>query len=253
MDALLKILTVVIHCWNYWSSAAFLKGIWVLATKRFLRRVVLFSTFLFLVAGGLPAWSAPLTAEELLKNERLSEHVQELKDGEIVILKNPKTEDADQLDVYMVLLAPASLPKTVETLQRQATAEASPGVLAAGEITDTKETSERDGMLAGVVFTDQETKEVEKLVSGDAWDEFNFSRDEIAIVNRLGEGLKGEDPTRPAVIEAMSKAMREILLGRYTAYRSKGLDGLAPYWFGPSEEIYPSAELISATVKMNKT
>jgi len=139
----------------------------MVASKRLLNKIVLFGIFIFLIAGGIPAWSAPLTAEELLNNERLRDHTQALKDGEIVILKNPGTEETNELDMYMVLLSSASLPKTVETLQRQATAEDILSVLPSGEIAETKRTTERDGMLASVGFSDQETKEVEKLMSGD--------------------------------------------------------------------------------------
>ena len=52
----------------------------MVANNRLLNRVLLFSIFLFLVAGETSAWSAPLTAKELLENDRLREHIQELKD-----------------------------------------------------------------------------------------------------------------------------------------------------------------------------
>lgn len=62
--------------------------------------------------------------------------------------------------------------------------------------------------------------------------------------------MNGAYATRAAAIEAMSEVIREILLDRYTAYRRQGIDGLAPYWIGPSKEIHPSAELISATEEL---
>ena len=44
----------------------------------------------------------------------------------------------------------------------------------------------------------------------------------------------------------MSGAMRDVLKGRYLAYRKKGLDGLAPYQFRPVPNRFsPSAELIA--------
>ena len=63
----------------------------------------------------------------------------------------------------------------------------------------------------------------------------------------MGREGEGADPADPKAIDAMSQAMREVLEGRYLAYRRKGLEGLASYQVGSSKQIDPSAELVSAT------
>ena len=48
-------------------------------------------------------------------------------------MNQPENESASQLNVVMAVLVPALLEKTIDTLQRQATAEEGPGILAIGE------------------------------------------------------------------------------------------------------------------------
>lgn len=192
---------------------------------------------------------SPLSAKELIEHESLKAYADALRDGDIVMLKQPERESANQLNVLMLVLARAKMKETVDTLQRQATAEDGPGILAIGEIGDATPT-ELDQAFAGLMFTPQERAEVEKMMSVGAGDDFNFSLDEIASINKKAASLNAEERKGAAAVDAMSGAIREVLKGRYLSYRKKGLDGLAPYQFGSSKQVHPSAELIAATESM---
>lgn len=214
-------------------------------TGKRLGRGIVTAVVLLLASVGAHARPAPLTAKELVENTRLKNHRQELENGDIVILKQPEKEGASQLNVFMALLVPAALQKTVDTLRRQA-AEDAPGVIASGEVTTSKR-SALNHAFAGVRFTSRETDEVERLMSGDAWRNFNFSRDEIALINQRSAEIVQTKPDSDAAISAMSGAMRDVLIGRYLAYRQKGLRGLEPYRVSDSKQIDSAAELIAAT------
>ena len=191
----------------------------------------------------------PLTAREMVETTALKAYAEELKKGEIVILNRPETEGSNELDVVMTVLIPAPLQKTVDTLQRQSTADNGPGILAIGEIKGLT-SAEVENAFTRVGFETEEKREVERLMAIEPDDVFNFSVDEIALIKKRADTLKGQEKGSMAAIDAMSSAMREVLKGRYLSYREKGLGGLAAYQFGPSEQITPSAELIAATEDM---
>ena len=191
----------------------------------------------------------PLTARELVETTALNAHVEELEKGEIVILNRPETEDSNELNVIMTMLIPAPLKKTVDTLQRQSTAESGPGILAIGEIKG-MEPAELDKAFARVGFASGEKEEVERMMAVQPDDAFNFSIDEIALIKKRAATLKGKEKGGKAATDAMSSAMRDVLKGRYLSYRNKGIDGLAPYQYGPSKQVTPAAELIDATESM---
>ena len=192
---------------------------------------------------------APLTAKELVKSTALKAHVEELKSGEIVVLNRQETESSNELNMIMAVLVPAPLQKTVDTLNRQSSDVSGPGILAVGEIKGMKP-DELDQAFAKVGFDPGEKEEVERMMEVEPDDAFNFSTEEIALIRKRADNLKGKEKDGNAEIEAMSSAMRDVLKGRYLSYRKKGLGGLAPYQFGPSKQVTPSAELIAATEAM---
>ena len=196
------------------------------------------------------AQSAPITARELVETSALNAHVEELKNGKIVMMTRPENESANQLNVLMAILVPASLEKTVGTLQRQATAKDGPGILAIGEIKKTH-ASELGKAFDGVAYTAGEKEEVEKMMTIGAGKHFNYSRDEIALIKKYADRVKDNNKTGAEATKAMSLAMRDVLKGRYLAYQKGGLEGLAPYQEGASKQISPSRELISATESLD--
>jgi hypothetical protein len=205
--------------------------------------------FQFFPMASVHSQQQPLTAKELVETTGLRAHVEELEKGEIVILNRPETERSNELNVIMTVLIPAPMKKTVDTLQRQSKAEIGPGILGIGEIKGMA-SAELDEAFARVGFAPEEKGEVERMMKIQPDDDSNFSIDEIALIKKRVDTLKGEDKGGKAAADAMSGAMRDVLKGRYLAYRKKGLDGLAPYQVGPSKQVRPSAELIAATEVM---
>ena len=210
----------------------------------------LVTLLLLLPVANIWSQSAPITAKELVENSALKSHADELKRGEIILITQPENVIRSQLNVVMAVLAPASLEKTVDTLQRQATAEDGPGILAIGEIKPSS-ASDPAKAFSGVAFSPGEKNEAEKMMAVAPGDDFNFSRDEIAMIQKRAKTAKNGDKNGPAAISAMSLAMRDVLKGRYLAYQENGLEGLAPYQAGPSKQISPSQELISATESLH--
>ena len=190
--------------------------------------------------------TSPLTAREFVENSDLKAHVAELNNGEIVLMTQPEHEIGSQLNVVMAVLIPALLEKTVDTLRRQATAEEGPGILAIGEI-KTSPAPDLEKAFAAVEFSAEEIKEVEKMMAVGPGDDFNFSLDEIAMINTRADEVQDGGEARVAATNAMSGAMRVVLKGRFLAYHERGLEGIAPYQVSSSKQINPSEELISAT------
>lgn len=196
------------------------------------------------------AFSKPtLSAKELLETTNLKEHVAQLQNGDIVMMQRPETEKDNELNVIMAVMVPKPLDVTVATLQRQSTAKDAPGLLAAGKIT-ASELSQLGKDFAGARFADEEYGEVTKMMKIVPDDEFNFSLVEIDLIKQKAKMVKDKD-RKNSEIEAMSEAMREILMGRYLSYRKSGLEGLAPYQFGPSKQVSPAEELANASQSLH--
>lgn len=215
--------------------------------KTFFFVITLTIVLTVLIAPGFA--QTPLTAKELLENTALKEHLNELKEGQIVSIKRPETESASELNVIMAVLVPATLDKTVATLQRQATAEAGQDILAMGEIKEST-ASGLDSAFAKVAFTPEEKGEVKSLMAIAPGDNFNFSIAEIAAIQHKAAALGGKAKDGVEASKAMSSATREVLKGRYLSYRKSGMAGLAPYQIGASKQIDPSKEMITATETM---
>ena len=90
---------------------------------------ILAFTFCFTFSIATCLAEPPLTAKELIEKSKLKNHVKELEEGGIVLIEQPESEEADELDVAMAILVPAPLAKTVEILQRQAADKNGPGIL----------------------------------------------------------------------------------------------------------------------------
>ena len=88
-----------------------------------------------------------------------------------------------------------------------------------------------DAAWAGVGFTEAEQAEVVRLFKVEPGDTFNLSMAEIAEIRRALAGLKPHSPGAAAIA---SQAYRDVLIGRWRAYRSSGLAGLADYDRGDS-------------------
>ena len=117
---------------------------------------------------------------------------------------------------------PADLNKTLATLrsinaksdpkQRRTTREISGSVRGDGA----------SPVFAPIGYTADEKREVDKLLRAEPGDDFNFSKEELALARQAATG--GGAPAKAA-----AGIMRRVLEGRYIAYRNAGLEGLPPY------------------------
>jgi hypothetical protein len=77
-----------------------------------------------------------------------------------------------------------------------------------------------------------------------------LSADEIDMVRKHAEAYKKEGSKTADAAHTMSRAMAEVLQGRYRAYREKGIQGLAPYQMNVSQMTEPALDLVAATESM---
>jgi hypothetical protein len=186
---------------------------------------------------------SPITAVELINRTPLKKHLSTLEKGEIVIISRPDKEIDTELEVFMSVLIPAPLDKTIDVLQRQSNGKNALGVISIREITDSDSASDLAGVFDEVAFSPSESDEVEQLMTLGPGDDYNFSRKEIASFNYAAENVK----VGTAGDKEMAAAMREVLKNRHQAYLKNGLEGVAPYQISKSEQASPAGELIAAT------
>jgi hypothetical protein len=186
---------------------------------------------------------SPITASELIDRTPLKQYLKSLENGEIVIIGRPDSEIDTELDVFMSVLVPAPITKTVDVLQRLSTSKDTPGILYIQEITGNDSASELAGIFNKVTFGSSESGEVDQLMSIGPGDNYNLSRKEIALFKQASKTVK----TGTTGNSEMSKVMGEVLKNRYLSYRKKGLKGVTAYQISASEQTSPAKELITAT------
>lgn len=163
---------------------------------------------------------------------------QQLLAGEIVSRRIQEGEERTELAISVAGLLPASLEEAHAAVVRGEVFEVDRNVIEFGALTawppDPAE-------FAGVRFGAEEAADVTALLRFDGGSDFNMSRQEI---DRFRKSVAGHsDGADPAAREAVSAAYRELLLGRYRAYREKGLAGLAPYDRGRGRTVEPAQTL----------
>lgn len=93
---------------------------------------------------------------------------------------------------------------------------------------------------SSVRFDEKDDAEVARLFDVEPGDTFNFSPIEVAAIRRRLAGGTPQAADRRALAAA---AWRDVLIGRYSAYRAQGVRGLADYDRGDSVSS-PSEELL---------
>lgn len=164
---------------------------------------------------------SPLTADELLEAPELKGLLQSVLNGEIVTVALADREKSNQLNVAMVLLVPASLEKTTETLQH---ASASPEILAAQEIPTRTEPSKLAEAFRKVNYEPEEAPEVQKMLEAAPNGLLNLSAGEINMVRERAEPYKEGGGKEKGAARAMSVAMKDVLRRKSTAVCSETLD-----------------------------
>jgi len=169
--------------------------------------------------------SRPPTVDDLLA--RLGYTEQDKKDllaGKVIATDVKRTQD-DQLIAAVAVVLPVSVAELAQGPAQGRNIERDPEVQAFGELSRSAGAEQ----FGEVAFTASEMAEVKRLLKVKPSDTFNLSSEEIATLRDSLGKLDGKDPT---AAEAASKAYREVLAGRLSAYVAKGLDGIAPYDHG---------------------
>ncbi len=161
------------------------------------------------------------TADTILLDLHLSDSDRaDIRQGKIV--KWSATEGSDrELAVGMVLLAKTKGANFVELFREASAYKEEKAVTAYGEIVG-------DGTLAnfaGVKLEPNGEKEALRYLSAGPGEDLNLDAKEIAAFRAL-KPASGTIAVSDVQVEAL---VRQTLLSRYQAYRTKGLEGIAPY------------------------
>ncbi len=112
-----------------------------------------------------------------------------------------------------------------------------PGILDVGLIAEGVDArAEIATQFDGIVFTEDEAPELQRLLRAKPGAELNLSGDEIARFRAL-------DRNHPAAQEQAAALYRELLIERYRAYVTEGLAGIAPYDRGAGRVASAGADL----------
>jgi hypothetical protein len=94
-----------------------------------------------------------------------------------------------------------------------------------------------------VGFNPAEKDEINRIISAKPGSDLNLSAQEFATLRETLGGVKADQPEAAV---AVSKAYRNILIGRFNSYLEKGLNGIAPYDRGSGKTSSPADEIRAA-------
>jgi hypothetical protein len=100
--------------------------------------------------------------------------------------------------------------------------------------------------LAGVALQPNGEKEARRYLNVAPGDELNLDAKEIAAFQALKAG--GDAEAVP--VQKVEALVRQVLLARYQAYRTKGLSGIAPYERGDGHQRSAGDELLLSTKEL---
>ncbi|MGH8752995.1 MAG: hypothetical protein ACREUJ_03795 [Burkholderiales bacterium] len=187
------------------------------------------------------AWALP-TADEVLQELQISDSDQQrIREGKIVEWTTSEGSERE-LALGMALLAKTKAENIVGLFREAAAFKTSSAIKAHGRI-------EGAGTLADFAHLKLEPngkKEAQRYLDAEPGGELNLDAKEIADFRALkAAGQAGAAPVKE--VEAL---VRQTLLSRYQAYRTKGLPGIAPYQRGDKRQLHPGDELSLATKQM---
>lgn len=186
-------------------------------------------------AGALP------TAQEVLAEMPVSDIDRErILNGEIVSWSASEGSDRE-LAFGMVLRVKATTAELVELYHRAILFRVIPGVWGYGKLTSA------DGMeeLARLRLKPDAEKEAARYFREEPGGELNLANEERAAFRAIRKS-KGESIT----VEDVEALIRQTLSARYQAFRTRGLDGVAPYARGRRKSFDPAGDLRSATKQL---
>lgn len=192
--------------------------------------------------GPIPDTLALPTADEVLQELHISDSDREsIRQGKIVDWSASEGSERE-LALGMAFLV-KDKPENLAEMYREALVLKEVSVITAhGKLTG--EGSMAD--LAGVKLQPNGEKEAKRYVNVQPGDELNLDVKEIAAFQALKAG--GDADNVP--VEKVEVLVRQGLLARYQAYRSKELQGIAPYERGNGQQRSAGDELLLSTKQM---
>lgn len=176
------------------------------------------------------------TLDQLMADFDFStDDVRRVRAGELVKTSAKETSERE-LAAVMVFLVNAPVQKLTSSFEVGAGFRHDPQVQSATEI-------KGDGTLddfKAIVLQPGGAKEMQRYLDAAPGDTLNLSQPEIAAFQALKQG-------GAATQAQVEEALRKQLLGRYQAYRSQGLAGIAPYARGKGKQSQPADTLRRAT------
>lgn len=191
---------------------------------------------LALLAGPATAQNVDLpTIDEVMTQLGYSEQDRDtLLSGGIVVTDLDRDRD-DQLIAAAAMFLPVTPETLLTTLRSGDGLRGDPAVLAMGVLGPILDPAEWQDLK----FDEGDRQEAARLLRFTRGSDFNLAEDEIAALRSKLDGVSRNDS---AMLETVSAAYRDILGGRYEAYRQRGLDGVANYQHGGTT-LEPASQL----------
>ena len=192
--------------------------------------------------GPIPEAAALPTADEVMQELHLSDSDREsIRQGKIVDWSASEGSDRE-LALGMAFLVKAK-PENLYERYREARVLKEVSVITAhGRITGEGTMAD----LAGVKLQPNGEKEAKRYLNAEPGSELNLDAKEIAAFQALKAGRDAD--TVP--VQKVESLVRQGLLARYQAYRSKGLSGIAPYERGGRDQRNAGDELLLSTKEL---
>ena len=193
--------------------------------------------------GTIPEASAFPTIDEVLKELDLSDRDKKsILQGKIVDWTASEGSDRE-LALGMAFLVKAK-PEDLFEIYREALVLKEVSVITAhGKLTGEGTMAD----VAGAKLEPNGKKEANRYLNVEPGSELNLDTKEIAAFQALKAG--GDADAVP--VEKVEVLIRQGLLARYQAYRSKGLPGIAPYERGNGKQRLAGDELLLSTKQMS--
>ncbi len=156
-----------------------------------------------------------------------------------VISNDLKQAQEKEIVAAAAMRLPVPLDKIEEIYGHGGGIKADPDNIAFGILTTPFD--ENDWNNVG--FDPAEKDEIKQILSAKPGSDLNLSEQEFAT---LRESLGGVRADQPGAADSVSKAYRNILIGRFNSYLAKGLNGIAPYDRGGVKTSSPAEEIRTA-------
>ncbi len=195
-----------------------------------------------LFSGPIPEAGALPTVDEVLQELHLSDSDgEDIRQGKIVDWSPSEGSDRE-LALGMAFLVNTK-PEDLEKLYKEAIILKEVSVITAhGRLTGEGTMAD----LAGVKLQPNAEKEAGRYLNVEPGDKLNLDANEMAAFQALKSTHKSDE----VPVKEVEDLVRQKLLARYQAYRTKGLSGVAPYERGNGKQRNAGDELLLSTKEL---